>query len=115
MSMEIATRFITLRESGEDTAALALLTDNATLGTVWGCINGKEAIANYFKDEKRFTYLKKQYGPLKQLDDSTCYRIAVIRRNMAEHMRIWADPSYRETFFVKNNRVRLVIFEKFQL
>ena len=67
MSMEIATRFITLRESGEDTAALALLTENATLGTVWGCINGKEAIANYFKDEKRFNYLKKQYGPLKQV------------------------------------------------
>eukprot|EP00759_Apiculatamorpha_spiralis_P018576 PhF_6_TR24943/c0_g1_i3/m.34327 len=112
MAMEVAARFIALRDNGEDEAVVAMMTENATLGTVWGCISGKKNISNYLKDEKRFRYLEKKFGPLKQLDDNTCYRMASIRRQMAEYRRWYKLPTYRETYFIKDNNVRLVIFER---
>eukprot|EP00759_Apiculatamorpha_spiralis_P018575 PhF_6_TR24943/c0_g1_i1/m.34326 len=105
MAMEVAARFIALRDNGEDEAVVAMMTENATLGTVWGCISGKKNISNYLKDEKRFRYLEKKFGPLKQKSENIVEREGF--QYKSNKFFNWSKVRLRESFVVNIEKGRI--------
>eukprot|EP00760_Papus_ankaliazontas_P012612 PhM_4_TR15455/c0_g1_i3/m.26201 len=106
-AMEVASRFVALRDAGDDEAVMALLTDNATMGTVWGVMSGKESIRAFLKDDKRIRYLKKEFGPLKQKSETIVERDGVAYTT--DRWWLWSHNKLRESFVFDPKSGKLVV------
>ena len=106
--MEVVKEFLRLRREKEHAEAAEMLTEGATLGTVWGYQHGKAKYLKYLADEPRFAHRKYLHDDvITKIDDNTYTRYFGFNRGMSEYP-LFKIPQYREIFFLKDDKIRLV-------
>jgi hypothetical protein len=106
--MEVVQAFIKARRAKEHAAASDMLSETASLGSVWGYQHGKKEYGKFLKDEGGFSRREHlDCDVITKLDDNTFMRYFRYNRGMSEQP-LYRVPQYRELYFIKDGKIRCV-------
>jgi hypothetical protein len=113
--LQVVRTFVEKRNLKDVAGAMEFLTPNAFLGSPWGYHTGKEKIERFLKHEGSFlsrTYLDPSIA-ISKIDDGTYQRVYRYQSHMGAYrgpglLNVFGGVKYRELYFVKDGKIRLV-------
>lgn len=115
--MEVVQEFLRLRREGKSDEAIDLLATDACFSAPWGGMKYGDNVRLFLRDEP--TFVRKGYltnVPVEKIDENTFQRQFKFDRGMFEYGNggYWFGilPVWREIYFVKDGKIRLVTANK---